>query len=381
MKMMLQYQISRLKRLSLSLILMIMIVLTGCATRPSANVLQPVKAGHMGERQLTLLTATNRNRVVAGGGFDGTWSGGITFEQYRFSVPADRKPSTIQYPTQVPNLRKQFVVTDRQPLSENAFTAAATSGPNFDGTVGLFVHGYNYSYQEALFRTAQIAADADIPSAPILFSWPSEASVTGYVADRDAVLYSRTDLQAVVSALAAAKGVKRVVLVGHSMGGFLTMEAVRQLKLQRRDDVLAKLVIILAAPDIDVDVFRAQMRDVGNLKTPVTLLVSKADKALSVSGFVGGERPRVGLLDINDPIIEQAALDTNVRIIDISSVKGTDGLGHDRYASLAQFGSQFSSIETGNRSATSNVGAFVFDAAGAVVSSPFRLAGSVARGR
>lgn len=41
----------------------------------------------------------------------------------------------------------------------------------------------------------------------------------------------------------------------HSMGGFLVMEAVRQLKLQHREDVIDKLAVILDAPDINVDVF------------------------------------------------------------------------------------------------------------------------------
>jgi esterase/lipase superfamily enzyme len=79
------------------------------------------------------------------------------------------------------------------------------------------------------------------------------------------------------------------------------MEAARQLKLQGRDDVVGKLQIILAAPDIDVDVFRSHLRDIGTLRNPITLLVSKTDRVLEVSSFIGGERPRVGRIDIDDP--------------------------------------------------------------------------------
>ncbi|EPE93824.1 hypothetical protein RGCCGE502_33536 (plasmid) [Rhizobium grahamii CCGE 502] len=41
-----------------------------------------------------------------------------------------------------------------------SFQEAAFASAQPDGTIGVFVLGYNYSYQEALYRTAQIAADA-----------------------------------------------------------------------------------------------------------------------------------------------------------------------------------------------------------------------------
>lgn len=251
----------------------------------------------------------------------------------------------------------------------------AVHSAQFGGTVGIFVHGYNYSYQEALFRTAQIAADAKIQGAPILFSWPSAAAVAGYVADRDASLYSRSELDSLVKSLSASGKVNRIILFGHSMGGFLVMETVRQLKLQHSGDIIDKLAVVLAAPDIDVDVFRSQLRDIGSMKTPITLLVSKDDRALTASSLIAGERPRVGRLDIDDPLIKEAALTERLRVIDITSVHGSDGLGHDRYASLAKFGAQL--VESDRRSSVSDIGAFVFDAAGAAVASPFHIAGRV----
>lgn len=157
------------------------------------------------------------------------------------------------------------------------------------------------------------------------------------------------------------------------------MEAARQLQLQGRDDAIAKLQIILAAPDIDVDVFRAQLRDLGPLSNPITLLVSKTDKALRVSSVIGGERVRIGQLDVNDPLTRNAAAAENVRVIDISTVESSDGLGHDRYTSLFRFGGDLERIDTSMRHGGTNVGAVIFDAAGIVVSSPFRLAGQLAR--
>lgn len=359
--------------------LAILVGLTGCATRPTAVVLQPVAVQQANGKSIDLLSVTNRNFDANDNGFGSQWVGTVRYEQYGFSVPRDRQDTQIRYPSKTPDPRREYIVTKREILTRDSLIKRAIAAANFNGTVAVFVHGYNYSHQEALYRAAQMAADADTLTPPILFSWPSTASVTGYVADRNAALASRTELGGLLRRLAAAPEVKRVVLFGHSMGGFLTMEAARQLKLQGRDDVIAKLQIILAAPDIDVDVFRSQLRDLGPLSNSITLLVSKMDKALRVSSMIGGERMRIGQLDINDPLIRNAAAAENVRVIDISTVESSDGLGHDRYASLFRFGGDLERIDTSMRNGSTNVGAVIFDAAGMVVSSPFRLAGQLAR--
>ncbi|MHB0953784.1 MAG: alpha/beta hydrolase [Allorhizobium sp.] len=360
-------------------LLSLLIGLTGCASRPTPDVLEPLPVVQTNREQVTVLAVTNRARLSGQGAFGSEWASRLSYERYGFSVPESRNGSTIVYPTTKPDQRRQYVVAMREKLTDRAFIDTVTRSSEFNGTVAVFVHGYNYSYQEALFRTAQMAADAKTIGLPILFSWPSAASVLGYVADRDAALYSRRELDGLLQSLAATPKVKSIMVLGHSMGGFLIMEAVRQLKLEGRLDVLAKLEVVLAAPDIDVDVFRSQLRDIGRMQTPITLLVAKEDRALAVSSLVGGERPRVGRLDINDPVVQKAAQSEHVRIIDISRVKSSDGLGHDRYATLARFERQFSDAQSSSTSAANSFGAFVFDAAGAAVASPFKLAGELVR--
>lgn len=222
-----------------------LVTLAGCATRPSATVLTPVhldepaRLEETASERVAVLAATNRSPDTVHGGFGGAWAENLTYEQYEFSVPSDRKDTTIAYPTVKPDPERQFAVVVRKPLPKDAFVQEAVRSVQSDGTLGIFVHGYNYSYQEALYRTAQIAADAKMGGAPILFSWPSAAVVAGYVADHDAALYSRSELDALVTSLSASGRVKRIVLFRHNMGGFLVMETVRQLKLQHRDDVIA----------------------------------------------------------------------------------------------------------------------------------------------
>ena len=357
----------------------IAMALSGCVSRPGTEVLKPVALRTEAAQSVSVLAVTNRVFQPKDNSFGNRWGTDVQYDRFIFSVPPDRKYIAIAYPSAKPDPKREYIVTKREKLTLGSLVKDATHSARFDGTVSVFVHGYNYSYQEALYRTAQMAADATAIGSPIMFSWPSAASVAGYVADRDAVLYSRSQLDALLQALAKAPKVKRIILFGHSMGGFLSMEVARQLKLQGQDNVLAKLQIVLAAPDIDADVFKSQLGDIGHIPTPVTLLVSKSDSALKISSFVSGERSRVGMLDINDPLIQQTAKAERLTVIDISSLKSSDGLGHDRYAALAQFSGDLADAEKRMQTNGTNIGAFVFDAAGAVVSSPFRLAGKIAR--
>ncbi|WP_342585730.1 alpha/beta hydrolase [Agrobacterium bohemicum] len=359
--------------------IVVSVALSGCASRPTAAVLQPVALKSDRAKEVSVVAVTNRDRQTKDASFGNGRAATTSYDRFTFSIPRNRDGATIQYPSSKPDPSRQFIVTKRETLSDGDLVSKVTGSANFDGTAAVFVHGYNYSYQEALFRTAQMAADAGQIAAPVMFSWPSAASVTGYVADKDAVLYSRTQLDSLLTTLSKTPKVKRVIVFAHSMGGFLAMEVARQLKLQGHDDVLSKLQIVLAAADIDVDVFQSQLRDIGRLPIPITVLVSGTDRALSVSSFVGGERPRIGLLDINDPFIQKTAKSENVRVIDISALKSSDGLGHDRFASLAQFAGDITKADARMRNSGTNVGAFVFDAAGAAVASPFRLVGHIAR--
>ena len=48
----------------------------------------------------------------------------------------------------------------------------------------VFVHGFNVSFDDALFRAAQMTFDTGFDGVPFVFSWPSIAGLTGYILDR-----------------------------------------------------------------------------------------------------------------------------------------------------------------------------------------------------
>src|SRR5262249_35623193 len=130
--------------------------------------------------------------------------------------------------------------------------------------VFVFVHGFNNNFQESLFRITELQADAKIDGIPILFSWPSLGQAAAYEADKDAARYSRGYLKALLTTLSSSPAVSDVLLVAHSMGGMLTMDALQELRNEGKNQVIAKLGrVVLAAPDIDAQTFRAQVQTIG----------------------------------------------------------------------------------------------------------------------
>jgi esterase/lipase superfamily enzyme len=356
-------------------------LLAGCATRPGSDTLVPAMVSAPGAKLVTVLVATNRlpdgpEQVGYGSGR----AAELRYEELTISIPPGHRPGNIEWSqARQQDPSASFVTVRRQRLDESGFRQRVASRAK-GGQVGVFVHGYNYNLQEAVFRLAQLGADIGDVTVPILFSWPSEAAVAGYVADRDAVTYSRDHLAHVLRTLSSVRSKGRVALVGHSMGAWLVMETLRQLRLEGRDEVIRRFQVGLASPDIDVDVFRAQVSVVGSLTPPLTVLVSPDDRALAVSSRLAGARPRVGALDVADPMMQEVARREGIRLVDISSIEASDGLNHDRFV---QFALQSGVTPGGGASASSlqQAGAFVFNAAGAAISSPFTLAGRALAGQ
>ncbi len=357
------------------------LVLAGCATRPGTSSLIPATP-IPGAKIVTVYVATNRapdgpDQVGYGSGR----AEDLRYEELAISIPPGHRPGNIEWSQAGErDPAVSFVTVRRQQLDEASFRQRIASRARRGSRVGVFVHGYNYNFQEAVFRLAQLGADIGDVAVPVLFSWPSEAAVGGYVADRDAVTYSRDHLAKILRNLSRVGSNDRVTLVGHSMGGWLVMETLRQLHLTRQADVIARFQVALAAPDIDVDVFRAQVDVIGSLTPPLTVLVSADDRALAVSSRLAGGRPRVGALNVADPILQEVAQREGIRVVDISSVNASDGFNHDRFV---QFALQSGVPAAGGATANSlqQAGAFVFDAAGAVLSSPFTLAGRALAGQ
>jgi esterase/lipase superfamily enzyme len=359
-------------------------LLAACAGRPGPELLNPTQASIPGARMTTVYVATTRARQSPDGNvFTNGHTRALNYAAFRISIPPNHSAGNVELPASaaaLPDPAADFTTVQQEVLDRPAFEGliAARNAPR-RRQVSLFVHGFNTNFQEALFRLAQMAADGDVSGAPVLFAWPSEARLTGYVADKDAVTASRDQLAEVLTML-ARDSTADVTVIAHSMGAWLTVEALRSLRLAHKDAVIGRLRVVLAAPDIDVDVFRTQMAVIGPLSPPLTVLVSRDDIALSVSSFLAHERPRLGMINVDDPRVQEAAVKANVEVVDVSSVKSPDRLHHDRFASLAVLYPRLAAADA-NGAGLRRAGAFVFDAMGATISSPFTMAGRAISGQ
>ena len=348
-----------------------------CAPRPGAEILNPVQASVPGAKIVTVYVATTRERRVPHSNvFASSRAHGVNYAEFKISIPPVHQPGRIEWPTGAVEPARDFATIQQEVLDRETFykRIAARGGRGAPNNAGVFVHGFNNNFQESLYRLAQLTADSDMQGVPILFAWPSEAKVSGYLADRDAVTYSRDQLADLLVSVSRPPSTGQVLLLGHSMGGWLTAEALRQLRLTRQDATLRRLKVVLASPDIDVDVFKAQMEVIGPLTPPMTILVSRKDLALALSSRLAGNRPRVGRLDVDDPRVQEAALRGDLQIVDVSSSGPDDPVGHSGYIQLASLYGRLN--EQGPAGGLRQAGAFVVNTVGAGLSAPFTFVGS-----
>ena len=207
--------------------------------------------------------------------------------------------------------------------------ASHQTGPN---RALIFVHGFNNRFADAVFRFAQIVHDSNAKVAPILFTWPSRGSIFYYVYDKESANFSRTALERTLHALASDPSVKDVTVLAHSMGTWVTVEALRQMAI-RDGNIPSKIDnVILASPDLDVDVFARQWTEMGTKRPKFTIFVSQDDKALAMSSLISGGVKRVGALNPAEEPYRSALEDAGITVVDLTKLKTGDRLSHGKFA-------------------------------------------------
>ena len=302
-------------------------ILTACTMQRPPTGLQPAGLPAETGSATPVFLATNRQKtMIAARPFSADRSLTLNFARFDVTAPARRRLGEVPVGGNDP--RHHFTATYRD-IDGRArliaeINAALERLPSHNREIFIFVHGYNNNISESLFRTAQIVTDFGIQSVPLHYAWPSAGSLPLYVFDRDSAIFARDGLAETIE-LAAQTKAKDVVLVAHSMGAFATMEALRTLALRGKSATFKRFGgVVLAAPDIDVDVFDSQLADIGALPVPFTILVSQRDRAIGLSRFLAGGHPRVG--NVHDIAPLQSS---GITVIDVSRV---DGGGHTVFA-------------------------------------------------
>ncbi|MDB5569763.1 MAG: esterase [Hyphomicrobiales bacterium] len=324
------------------LALVALLSLAACGGRPE-GVLTPTGAQAPGATRVDLLVATTRSadNVPAGEMFGGERAIGLNFADISVSIPPDavRQRGEVQWPARMPpDPMREFATlkADRLDQAEalRRFHARVKVTPH--RSVLLFVHGYNTRFEEAVYRLAQVTHDSRAPALPLLFTWPSRGKLMAYTYDRESANYSRDALESVLQYLAKDPAVGEITILAHSMGNWVTLEALRQMAI--RDGRVASKIknVMLAAPDVDVDVFRRQIRVIGDKRPPFTLFVSQDDKALGLSRRLWGNTPRLGAVDpAQEPYRTDFARD-GLRVVDLTGEQSSDSLNHGKFAGSSE---------------------------------------------
>jgi esterase/lipase superfamily enzyme len=258
-----------------------------------------------GATSLDILVASNRAPDENLYGADR--QNALSFARIAVSVPPTHQPGNVEYPGGRPDPARSFGITsalrtDSAATFGRMLAAEAALRPAGQRDVVVFVHGYNNTFAESLYRFGQIVTDFDLPDVPVLYAWPSGGLARDYLYDRDSIMFSRSGLELLLDQLNAAP-VDRITVVAHSMGSQLVIETLRQHAIRTGGRQWGKLgAVVLIAPDIDIEVFGRQVADIGRLPQPFVVIGSAEDRALQLSRWANASQGRLGFPENADAL-------------------------------------------------------------------------------
>ena len=276
----------------------------------------------------TVLAATLRTPDPETGWFDNGRADRLRYLSLDVSVPPTHERGRISNGFASPNPTRDFTIAARRDMdTEQSFEARLQSAmaekPADERDIILYVHGYNNSFLDGVYRMAQIAHDFELPGVAVHFSWPSAANPLGYTYDRDSVLFARDGLERMLRTV-AGKTSGEIVLVGHSLGTMLVMETMRQMDIATPGWSERELGgVILISPDLDVDLFKTQADRLARMPQPFAIFVSSRDRALQLSARINGAGNRLGNLADAEALAEYP-----VTLVDVSEFTTLANAGH-----------------------------------------------------
>jgi esterase/lipase superfamily enzyme len=173
--------------------------------------------------------------------------------------------------------------------------------------VTLYIHGYNNDWADAAGRYEQLCHDLFTNrnlGVCVLFTWPSDGQVSGYLPDRRDARRTADQLAEVLNLLYDYLMAKqreldplrrcraKTSIIAHSMGNYVLQEAMRHAWDRNERPMLVSLVnqLVMIAADVDNDLFRSGEQTDGSagdaiaqLTYRVTSLFSGRDQTLGLS--------------------------------------------------------------------------------------------------
>lgn len=269
------------------------------------------------------------------GWYSGERADEMSFGKAFVRIPEAHRMGSVELPMKIKllslelyeatrNPQKHFVIRAVETLDRDRWCELVGAFPAEEALV--FAHGFNTSFEESLYRNAQILWDLQYRGVSVVFSWPSRGHAKDYGYDRNSALGARAAFIRVLELLKSQPNIKRIHILAHSMGNLVALEA---LASHRHDlSPLGLGELMLAAPDVDRDHFRGIAPEVRKWTSGMTLYASSADKALAASKMIAGSIPRAGDVPADGPIVIPG-----MESIDVTAI-GDEilGLNHSTYA-------------------------------------------------
>ena len=316
--------------------LIAMVVLVACSRPPELvgvdNPNIPVASVEKAVLRKVFLATTRQATESVGAFYSDKRAPELGLASVQVSIPPTHVVGELERPKRLPpDPTTEFAIVEPTIYAtDKAFIASVNreleKTPKGKRDILFFVHGYNNTTSDALLRLAQFVEDSGFEGVPVLFDWASAGSLTRYVYDLNSALIARAKIGD-ISSIMARTNAEGYDIFAHSMGAFLMMEAMRdQVQQGKFNDTGRLQSIILASPDIDMDLFRIQLEEIDTKFDRFYVLMSQDDNALTTSRILSGGVPRVGASDITE------LADLGVIAIDLSEIKDSSSGSHSKFA-------------------------------------------------
>lgn len=302
----------------------------GRKTRGLGGPTAPATAGYA---VVNIFYATDRG--VTGSDSRGPTYGGdpdagdqLHYGEVAISIPRDHRMGELEGPSILrlefhEDPEKHVVLQSVVSEDEADFVKRVSSGVGHSRNkeVLVFVHGFNTSFENAARRTAQIAYDMAFDGPTVLYSWPSQGSMSPFAYNMDGRNAALTvpHLEDFLKMIAAKTGATTIDLIAHSMGNRPVTAALRDLAIENpglKDKPMFNQVALMA-PDVDAALFKQMAKQMEITSRRITLYASSRDAALKLSEvFAGYQRAGEGaphlLVVPGMDTVDASAVDTNM---------------------------------------------------------------------
>lgn len=265
--------------------------------------------------------------------YGGEYSDRVEMGVCQVTIPDTHVEGELEAPTLLrlevaEDLQKHIVLrTVKRMESAEFFGGLRKEMQSKGNNILVFVHGFNVSFDDAARRTAQMTHDLKFAGASVFYSWPSQADWWKYRVDEKNVELSVDQLKSFLLAIAERSDADTINLVAHSMGNRVLTAALKEIDVAASEREQMFNQVILAAPDIDADIFKQRIAPAIVTKAKhVTLYASSNDLALIASKTFNSGDPRAG--DAGNNLVVYPGIET----IDVTA-GDSSLLGHSYYGS------------------------------------------------